>query len=113
MAINGATGASYTLGTSDAGETLTVVQTETNTSGSASAESAATGVILAGGFCPADLFASTEDGPWCGIHPDHCWTDTSMTTNAGFGDAVAAVTDRSGNGHHAIQSTVSKRPVLR
>jgi hypothetical protein len=45
--ISGATSITYTLQASDVGETITVVQTETNSEGSDTAESAATGTISA------------------------------------------------------------------
>lgn len=114
VAISGATSNTYTLTGDDVGETITVVQTETNVGGSDTAESAATGVIAeASAFDPATLFASGEDGAWYEVSPTYCWTDTGMTTNATVGDAVAAITDRSGNGYHGLQATVSRRPVLR
>jgi hypothetical protein len=43
--------------------------------------------------------------------PDHLWTNTSGTTPAGSTDAVARSDDKSGNGHHATQSTGGNRPV--
>jgi hypothetical protein len=64
-------------------------------------------------FSPASLFASGEEGVWYDIAPAYCFTDTSRTTNAAVGDAVAAVEDRSGNGNHATQTTAAARPILR
>jgi len=64
-------------------------------------------------FSPASLFASGEEGAWYDINPAYCFTDTSRTTNAEIGDAVAAVEDRSGNGNHATQTTAAARPILR
>lgn len=58
--IAGATSSSYTLTADDVGETLTVVQTETNSQGSDTAESAATGVI-ASAPVTSTLFSTTQD----------------------------------------------------
>ncbi len=55
VAIPGATASTYTLAQADEGTSLTVVQTETNGSGSDSAESAATGTIAAASAGPALL----------------------------------------------------------
>ena len=63
-------------------------------------------------WTPADLF-SGQEGFWFAPNPSTCFTDTGRTTAAGVGDAVAAITDLSGNGNHATQSTVSQRPILR
>jgi hypothetical protein len=52
--ISGATGSTYTLTAADVGATIVVVVTATNTSGSVSASSAATGVVL-----PASSLAPT------------------------------------------------------
>ena len=110
--ITGATSATYTLVADDVGETLTVVQTETNTHGSDTAESAATGAIVAD-WTPADLFASSEEGIWYDIHPDYLFQNSNGTGAVTVGDPVGYVTDRSGNGNHATQATSAARPVLR
>jgi hypothetical protein len=60
--ISGATSATYTLQAADVGATLTVVQSETNTFGSDSAESAATGVISAGNSAPVISGVPTISG---------------------------------------------------
>lgn len=65
------------------------------------------------GFDPASLFASGEEGIWLDIHPDYCFQDDAGTTPAGVGDPVGYVTDRSGNGNHATQSTTAAKPTLR
>jgi hypothetical protein len=70
-------------------------------------------VVAPPAFDPASLFGSGEKGIWFEAHPDYCYTDVAMTTNATVGQAVAAWEDRSGNGHHALQSTLAKRPILR
>jgi hypothetical protein len=113
--IAGATGASHTLGPADAGATLTVVQTETNALGTASAESAPTGPIAAApaGFAPASLFANGETGLAVAFGPGTAFTDTARATAASVGSAIAAVTDLAGTGNHPAQATAAARPILR
>jgi hypothetical protein len=63
--IAGATGGAYTLTAADAGATVSVVQTETNTQGADSAESAATGIVATSpGTAPSAGSAATglQDG---------------------------------------------------
>lgn len=70
--ISGATSATYELVSADVGETLTVVQTETNSEGSDDAESSATGTITVaelityptGGAGSADFEGETIDDGW-------------------------------------------------
>lgn len=50
---------------------------------------------------------------WYDVAPGRVFTDTSRTTAANVGDAVAAVADRSGNSLHVTQSTSGARPILR
>ena len=63
---------------------------------------------------PVDIFASGEPGVW--LDPADSATlfsDTAGTTQAQIGDPVALVLDKSGNGNHAVQSTLASRPILR
>jgi hypothetical protein len=65
------------------------------------------------GFSPASLFANGEQGAWFAPSPTTCFTDTARTIPAAVGDLVAGMTDLSGRGHHAAQSTSGNRPTLR
>ena len=70
------------------------------------------GVVAA--FDPSSLFASSEEGAW--YDPSDLstvWADTSGTTPATVGGAVARIDDKSGNGNHATQATAAARPILR
>lgn len=71
-------------------------------------------VYDAGGaaFDPASLFASGEQGVWYEPSTSTCFTDTGGTTPATYGDAVAYLQDKSGNGNHATQTTFDNRPTL-
>ena len=59
---NGATGASYTPVSGDAGSTLAVVVTATNSAGSAAASSDATAVVQTGAIAPANVSLPTIAG---------------------------------------------------
>jgi hypothetical protein len=59
------------------------------------------------------LFAAGEQGAWFDPSPLTCFTDTGRTTPAAVGQAVAGMTDLSGGGKHATQSTLEARPILR
>jgi hypothetical protein len=63
-------------------------------------------------FSPASLFAAGEQGAWFEPSPTTCFTDTTLTTPASVGQAVAGMTDLSGNDNHATQSITSARPIL-
>lgn len=73
------------------------------------------GVIASGrakAFNPASLFAGGVDGLF--LDPSvtsSVWQDTSATTPAGNGDPIGRLSDLSGNGNHATQSTATKRPI--
>ena len=64
------------------------------------------------GFDPASLFASGEQGSWYEVSTTTCFTDTSGTIAATYGDPVAYLQDLSGNGNHATQTTLASRPIL-
>lgn len=66
----------------------------------------------AAGFSPASLFSSGEYGAWYEPGPSTCFTDAGVTP-AGVGDAVYQINDLSGNGNHAVQTSLSARPILR
>lgn len=76
------------------------------------------GVIASGyrgGFSPLDFFADSEDGAL--YDPSDLatlWQDTAgtipVTTD---GDLVARMDDLSGNNHHLIQPTSSRRPIYK
>ena len=64
-------------------------------------------------FTPAALFAASEPGVWLDpSDPATLFSDTAGTTQAGIGDPVALVLDKSGNGNHATQPTLASRPIL-
>jgi len=63
-------------------------------------------------FSPLSLFASGEEGVWYEPSTSTCFTDTGGTTPATYGDAVAYLQDKSGNGNHATQGTLTNRPTL-
>jgi hypothetical protein len=67
----------------------------------------------AAGWTPAALFSGGQEGFWFAPSPTTCFTDTARTTAASVGQAVAGMTDLSGNGNHMTQGTVSRRPTLR
>jgi hypothetical protein len=66
-----------------------------------------------GGFSPLMLFAISEPGVW--YDPSDLttmFTDTTGTTPATVGSAVALLLDKSGNGINATQATLAARPIL-
>lgn len=66
-------------------------------------------------FTPADLFLSSEPGAWYDMTDlSTMWQDTGATTPVtAAGQTCARIDDKSGNGHHAVQATASKRPTVR
>ena len=66
------------------------------------------------GSSPAVLFAASEPGVWLDpLDAATVFSDTAGTTQAGIGDPVARINDKSGNGNHATQPTLASRPILR
>ena len=66
-----------------------------------------------GSWSPTSLFASSEAGALYLPGPDTCFQDAAGTIPAGDGDPIGYVSDLSGNGNHATQSTSAARPTLR
>lgn len=97
--ISGATNSTYTLVEADEGETITIVVTATNSQGSTSAESAATGIIAEASFNPTDLTDLV------------LWLDaTDATTITESGGSVTQWSDKSGNLNHATNASGTDRP---
>jgi hypothetical protein len=67
-----------------------------------------------GGFSPALLFASGEQGVW--YDPSDFSTmyqdNLGVTPVTAVGQSVGRIEDKSGRGNHATQSNVSQRPIL-
>lgn len=75
----------------------------------------ATGIVAySGAFNPSALFSSGENGVW--YDPSDLstmWQDSAGTTPVtAVGQPVGKITDKSGRGNHATQSTSGKRPLL-
>ena len=70
--------------------------------------------ILAGMslFSPKQLFANGEQGVLYRPGLDTCYTDNGITPCTAAGDLVYRMDDLSGNGHHAVQVTAARRPLL-
>lgn len=68
-----------------------------------------------GGFSPASLFSSGEEGAW--YDPSDLstlWQDAAGTTPVTAADQpVGRIDDKSGNGNHATQSTAGSRPLYK
>lgn len=67
----------------------------------------------AAAFDPASLFAGGAAGALYEVSPSFAWQDQAGTIPAAAGDPVGRLTDRSGNGNHALQPGAAARPVLR
>lgn len=69
----------------------------------------------AGGFTPADLFASGEDGVFYDISDlSTLWQDTGGTVQVtADGQSAARMDDLSGNGNNVTQGTASRRPAYK
>ena len=66
------------------------------------------------GFSPASLFSNGEEGVW--YDPSKLSSMKQLsdgTVDAVIGQPVGYIEDQSGNGNHAIQATLTKRPILR
>jgi hypothetical protein len=66
------------------------------------------------GFNPASLFAGGQQGAW--YDPSDLgsmFQDNAGTVAAAVGAPVGRIADKSGRGHHAVQSTQAARPILR
>jgi hypothetical protein len=107
-----ASGETYVIQAGDVGKEAYVRQIETNSEGTATADSTATPAITAGNFDPANLYSSGELGGFWKVDPEHCWQDTAGTIPAGVGDPVARVDDLSPNANHLLQPTTASQPVL-
>lgn len=65
-------------------------------------------------FSPSVLFSSSEAGAWWDVQDlTTLYSDAAMTTLAVVDGLVAAHADKSGNGHHRIQTVEASRPTLR
>ena len=62
---------------------------------------------------PMSLFQSGEAGVVYLPSPATCWQDSARTIQGAVDSPVGALDDLSGNGHHALQATATKRPMLR
>jgi hypothetical protein len=65
------------------------------------------------GFSPASLFSNGEEGVW--YDPSKLSSMKQLsdgTVDAVIGQPVGYIEDQSGNGNHAIQATLTKRPTL-
>jgi hypothetical protein len=98
VAISGATSITYTLVTADVGATITVVQTETNSEGSDTAESSPTSVIAAigGSDTPATIMGANAIS-WFDTNTATMWQDSAKTIAATTStDPVYTVEDEAG-----------------
>lgn len=67
-----------------------------------------------GRYSPASLFSSGEQGAWWDANDlSTLFEDVAMTVPASLNQPIAVQLDKSGNGHHRIQSTLGNRPILR
>ena len=87
--ISGATASTYVLTALDVGETLTVVQTETNSEGSDTAESAATATIAASGGSSIAHLATTER--YSNDTTQASWTTSAHTASGDYVVVAVAV----------------------
>lgn len=71
------------------------------------------GVINTNQFNPATLFAQGEEGAWYDPSDLSSMFKVDQTTPAVQGQAVGKILDKSGNGHHLVQTVENKCPVLR
>ena len=71
------------------------------------------GVTNSRGFNPASLFASGEEGAWYDPSDLSSMFQVDQTTPAVQGQPVGKILDKSGNGHHLVQTNSDKCPILR
>lgn len=71
------------------------------------------GTTNASGFNPASLFQDGSEGAWYDFTDKSQMFKEDGTTPAVQAQEVGKVLDKSGNGHHLVQTTQSKCPVLR
>ena len=65
------------------------------------------------GFSPASLFRNGEQGAWYDISDLSTLFEEDGTTPASVNGVVGKVLDKSGNGHHIVQATETKCPILK
>tara|TARA_R110000796_G_scaffold1718_2_gene7091 strand:+ start:345 stop:1142 length:798 start_codon:yes stop_codon:yes gene_type:complete len=72
------------------------------------------GSIRTAPFSPQALFGTGDSGVWLDVSDvSSLFQNSDGTVAAVVGQPVGYVTDKSGNGNHAIQATSTKAPVLR
>lgn len=64
-------------------------------------------------FNPSTLFADGTKGSWYDMSDLSTMFKVDGTTPAVVGEAVGKINDKSGNGHHLIQTNSAKCPILR
>lgn len=132
--ISGATSSSYTVQSADAGSTLLLSVTASNSAGSASATSSQTATVTSGAVAPSNTVApsvsgtveanqtlTASPGTWQGTAPisiGYQWQTCPSYSSAVIADAPVAywrlndpsgttATDSSGNGHNGTYSNVT------
>jgi hypothetical protein len=71
------------------------------------------GVTNTNQFNPSVLFAQGEEGAWYDPSDLSSMFQADQTTPAVQGQAVGKILDKSGNGHHLVQTNSDKCPILR
>ena len=71
------------------------------------------GVTNTNQFNPATFFADGTHGAWYDMSDRSTMFKVDGTTPAVLGQAVGKILDKSGNGHHLVQTVEDKCPVLR
>jgi len=66
-----------------------------------------------GGFSPASLFSNGEEGGWYDPSDLSTLFEEDGTTPASVDGPVGKILDKSGNGNHLLQTTVTKCPTLK
>ena len=70
------------------------------------------GATNSSGFNPAVLFEDGSEGAWYDFTDKSLMFQEDGTTAAVLSQEVGKVLDKSGNGHHLVQTTESKCPIL-